>query len=101
MLARIFRPARNAMQSGKANTKEWVLEFEPSSARVSDPLMGWTQSTDMNGQVRLSFDTREEAVAYAQRHGIAFEILPDREPRRIVKAYADNFAFNRKQPWTH
>ena len=101
MLARIFRPAKNAMQSGKANTREWLLEFAPASARISDPLMGWTQTGDMNGQVRLSFETREEAVAYAQKRGIAFEVLADAQPRRIVKAYADNFAFNRKQPWTH
>jgi hypothetical protein len=101
MLARIFRPAKNAMQSGRAKTKEWVLEFAPASARVSDPLMGWTVSTDMNGQVRLPFDTREEAVAYAQRHGIAFEVLAAKEPRRIVKAYADNFAYTRREPWTH
>ncbi|MFI4936477.1 MAG: ETC complex I subunit [Caulobacterales bacterium] len=101
MLARIFRPAKTAMQSGRANTKEWLLEFEPASARVSDPLMGWTVSTDMNGQVRLAFDTREEAVAYAQRHGIAFEVLSQSEHRRIIKTYADNFAFHRKQPWTH
>jgi hypothetical protein len=101
MLARIFRPARNAMQSGKANTKEWVLEFEPASARVSDPLMGWTVSTDMNGQVRILFDTRDEAVAYAQRHGIAFELIAAKEHRRIVKAYADNFAYTRREPWTH
>jgi hypothetical protein len=101
MLARIYRPAKNAMQSGKANTKEWVLEFEPASAKVSDPLMGWTLSTDMNGQVRLHFDTREEAAAYAQRHGIAFEVLASKEPKRIVKAYADNFAATRREPWTH
>ena len=101
MLARIFLPARNAMQSGKANTKEWVLEFEPAAARVSDPLMGWTVSTDMNGQVRLMFETREEAVAYAQRHGIAFEVLAPQKVKRIVKAYADNFAFGRREPWTH
>ncbi|MFI4973966.1 MAG: ETC complex I subunit [Caulobacterales bacterium] len=101
MLARIFRPARNAMQSGKAKTHEWVLEFEPASARVSDPLMGWTQSSDMNGQVRIPFETREEAVSYAQRHGISFELVEPKEPKRIVKAYADNFAFNRKIPWTH
>ncbi len=101
MLARIFRPAKTAMQSGRANTRFWELEFAPSSARRSDPLMGWTQSTDMNGQVRLSFDTREEAVAYARRHGIAFEVLADQEPKMIIKAYADNFAFHRKQPWTH
>jgi hypothetical protein len=101
MLARIYRPAKNAMQSGKANTKEWVLDFEPSAARRSDPLMGWTTTTDTRGQVRLQFDTREEAVAYAQRHGIPFEVLPTKDLRPVHKAYADNFAFTRKIPWTH
>ena len=101
MLARIYRPAKSAMQSGTAKTRIWELVFAPAAARLSDPLMGWTQSSDMNGQVRLSFDTREEAVAYARRHGIAFEILPEPENHKIIKAYADNFAFHRKQPWTH
>lgn len=101
MLARIFRPARSAMQSGKAKTRVWMLEFAPASARLSDPLMGWTTSTDMKGQVRLAFDTREEAVAYAQRHGIPFEILIENDSKTIPKAYADNFAFHRRQPWTH
>ncbi len=101
MLARIYIPAQNAMQSGKANTKEWLLEFEPASARVSDPLMGWTVSIDMNGQVRIMFDTQAEAVAYAQRHGIAFEVLAPKAHRRIIRAYADNFAFGRRESWTH
>jgi len=101
MLARIFRPAKSAMQSGRARSRLWELEFEPASARVPDPLMGWTQSTDMNGQVRLSFNTREEAVDYARRHGISFEILPEEEHKRIIKTYADNFAFQRREPWTH
>jgi ETC complex I subunit conserved region len=101
MLARIYIPAQTAMQSGKAKSKEWMLEFEPSSARVSDPLMGWTVSTDMNGQVRMNFDTREEAVAYAQRHGIAFEVLAPKQHRRILRTYADNFAFGRRESWTH
>ena len=101
MLARIFKPAKNAMQSGKANTKEWVLEFEPASARKSDPLMGWTSSSDMNGQIRLTFETREEAVDYAQRHGVAFQLFEPKEPKRIIKAYADNFSTDRKEPWTH
>jgi hypothetical protein len=101
MLARIYRPAKTAMQSGKAKTKDWVLEFEPASARRSDPLMGWTQSSDMNGQVRLNFETRDEAVAYAQRHEISFHLFEPKTPKRIIKAYADNFAAGRKQPWTH
>ncbi|HEX5379126.1 MAG TPA: ETC complex I subunit [Phenylobacterium sp.] len=101
MLARIYRPAKNAMQSGKAKTKDWVLEFEPAAARRSDPLMGWTQTTDTDGQVLLSFETSEEAVAYAQKHGIAFQLSDPKPAKRIIKAYADNFAFGRKQPWTH
>ncbi|MEO6339734.1 MAG: ETC complex I subunit [Caulobacteraceae bacterium] len=101
MLARIFRPAKSAMQSGLAKTRDWVLEFEPASARHPDPLMGWTSSSDMNGQVRLAFDTKEEAAAYAQAHGISFQVLEPHTPRRIIKAYADNFAFQRKEPWTH
>jgi hypothetical protein len=101
MLARIYRPAKNAMQSGKANTKDWLLEFEPASARRPDPLMGWTLTNDMDGQVRLSFDTKEDAVAYAVAHGIAFEVSDPKPAKRIIKAYADNFAYGRKQPWTH
>jgi hypothetical protein len=101
MLARIFRPSKTAMQSGKAKTQEWVLEFEPASARVSDPLMGWTQSADMNGQVRLNFETKEEAVRYAQAHGLAFQLIDPKPAKRIIKAYSDNFAFGRKVPWTH
>ena len=101
MLARIYIPAKTAMQSGKANTKEWLLEFEPASARLSDPLMGWTVSSDMDGQVRIMFDTQGEAVAYAQRHGIAFEVLAPKQHRRTIKAYADNFAFGRRESWTH
>ena len=101
MLARIFRPSKTAMQSGKAKTKEWTLEFEPESARLPDPLMGWAQSRDMHGQVRLHFETREEAVAYAQAHGIPFQVMEPRPVKRVLKAYADNFNFARKQPWTH
>ncbi len=101
MLARIFRPSKTAMQSGRARTKDWVLEFEPAAARRPDALMGWTSSTDMNGQVRLSFETQAEAVAYAQAHGIAFQLQAEHTPKKVIKAYADNFAFGRKTPWTH
>ena len=100
-LARIYRPAKTAMQSGKAKTRDWLLEFEPASARTVDPLMGWTSSDDMNGQVRLSFETSDEAIAYAERHGIAFRLHEPQAAPLIIKAYADNFAPGRKQPWTH
>ena len=101
MIARILRPAKTAMQSGQAKTHQWELQFEPASARLADPLMGWTQTADMNGQVRIRFPTRDEAIAYARRHSIPFEVVPEGRHERIIKAYADNFAFQRKQPWTH
>ena|SRR5579862_6829274 len=101
MLARIYRPSKSAMQSGMAKTSAWVLEFEPASARQIDPLMGWTSSADMNGQVRLSFETSDEAVAYAQAHQIPFQLIEPQDRKKIIKAYADNFAPGRKQPWTH
>lgn len=101
MLARIYRPAKPAMQSGKAKTKSWVLEFEPARARFHDPLMGWVGSTDMNGQVILRFDSKEEAVEYAEKHGIPFRVQEAQEAPLILKAYADNFAPGRRLPWTH
>jgi hypothetical protein len=101
MPARIYRPTRTAMQSGKARTKDWVLEFEPASARRPDPLMGWSSSSDMNAQVRLPFETEAEALAYAKAHGIAAEVAPEQRRRHIIKAYADNFATDRREPWTH
>ena len=102
MAAKIYRPAKTAMQSGKAKTQGWVLEFEPKDARKPDPLMGWTQTGDTeSSQVRLTFDTREDAVRYAEAHGLAFQIIDPKPAKRIIKAYADNFAFGRKVPWTH
>ena len=102
MLARIFSPARTAMQSGRAKTAGWVLEFEPSDARRQDPLMGWTQTGDTeSSQVRLSFETKEEAVRYAESHGIAFQLFDPKPAKRILKAYADNFAYTRVGRWTH
>jgi hypothetical protein len=101
MRARIYQPPKNAMQSGRAGTDHWLLEFEPSERRVADPLMGWIGSADTQSQVRLSFPTQAEALAYAEKHGIAYDLeLP--QARQIKpKAYADNFRFARKEAWTH
>ena len=75
-LARIYKPTKTTMQSGKARTREWILEFAPASARTPDPLTGWTSTTDMDGEVRLTFETSDEAAAYATKHGIAFQLFP-------------------------
>jgi hypothetical protein len=101
MVARIYKPARTAMQSGPARTKEWVLEYDARQAREIDPLMGWTSSRDTRSQVKLEFATHEEAIAYAERHGIAYR-LSEPPPRTVQrKSYADNFRFGRIGSWTH
>ncbi|ADM08364.1 NADH-ubiquinone oxidoreductase-related protein [Parvularcula bermudensis HTCC2503] len=101
MLARIYRPSRTAMQSGKRKTELWVLEFEGRSPRKTDPLMGWTSSADTLGQVKMTFDTKEAAIAYAKEQRLPYQVLekPDQAP--VPKSYADNFAFRRRTPWTH
>jgi hypothetical protein len=101
MMARIYKPARNAMQAGAARTKEWVLNYEPELPREIEPLMGWTGSGDMRQQVELRFDTLEEAIAYCERHGIAYQVTqpPPSTPRPL--SYSDNFSFKRREPWTH
>ncbi|HWU17705.1 MAG TPA: ETC complex I subunit [Devosia sp.] len=101
MTARIYRPARNAMQSGKGKSKQWVLVHEPAAPREIDPLMGYTTSTDTRQQIKLSFDTLELAEAYAQKNGIAYSVQPahDATPKRV--SYPDNFRADRKTPWTH
>jgi ETC complex I subunit-like protein len=101
MIARIYKPARTAMQSGRANTKDWVLDFEPALPRHVEPLMGWTSSADMHQQVRLRFVTKEEAIAYCERHGISYQVTDEKPSRRSVSSYADNFAFKRRDAWTH
>lgn len=103
MRARIYQPARNAMQSGTAKTKGWVLEFAPASAREVDPLMGWTSTTDTASQVKLRFDTREDAEEYARANGIDAEVLEPQARKANIRAmgYGENFATNRRGAWTH
>lgn len=93
--ARIYKPAKNAMQSGKARTKKWVLEFEPAEAKALDPLMGWAGSGDMRAQVKVRFDTAEAAQAYAQRAGLDAEVIAARAPKTILRDYSSRFAYGR------
>jgi hypothetical protein len=101
MTARIYKPAKTAMQSGKANTKDWVLDFEPSEPKEVEPLMGWTTSGDTREQVRLHFDTKEEAIAYCERNGIPYQAFDPKPAKRPFISYSDNFAYTRRTPWTH
>ena len=103
MRVRIYKPARNAMQSGTARTKEWLLVFPAADAREIDPLMGWTSSDDTQAQVRLKFETRKQAEDYAREKGLEFEVVePHRRAANIrPRGYGENFATDRRAPWTH
>ena len=101
MVARIYQPAKTAMQSGTAKARDWVLDYEPEQPRAVEPLMGWTSSGDMRAQLRLSFETREEAVAYCERQGIPYQVFGEKPAARRAICYSDNFAFKRRDAWTH
>ncbi len=103
MRARIYKPAKTAMQSGTAKTKAWVLEFAPASAREVDPLMGWTSSDDTQAQVKLRFDSKEAALDYAEENGIEAIVQEPKTRKANIRpgGYGDNFATNRRGVWTH
>jgi len=101
MTARIYKPSKTAMQSGTANTKAWVVDFDLQEPRQIEPLMGWTSSGDMRQQLRLRFASEAEAVAYCERHGIAYQLFEAKPVSRRTMSYADNFSFKRRDAWTH
>ncbi|KKJ77610.1 ETC complex I subunit [Kiloniella litopenaei] len=101
MQVRIYQPPKNAMQSGRANTKRWLVEYEPDAAREIEPLMGWTSSRDTRGQLRMWFDSKEEAIAYAQRQGVMYSVEEPKERKLKPKGYGDNFSNTRLGRWTH
>lgn len=93
--ARIFKPAKNAMQSGTGNTNQWCLEYINGGDRFVDPIMGWTGSTDMQvAQVRLYFNTQEEAIAYAKRNEVEFELFEPQVAKVKIRSYVDNYRYN-------
>jgi len=101
MPARIFQQPKSAMQSGIAGTQDWVFEWAPADRQTQDPLMGWFGSRDTSNQVRLRFDTREEAVAFAESQGAAYDVELPTVRVHHPKAYADNFKYGRHENWTH
>lgn len=101
MVARIYKPSKSAMQSGLAKSKKWVLDYDPETAREIDPLMGWTSSSDMKSQIRLSFETRDAAISYASKNGIPYRVIEPKTRKVKRKSYSDNFKFGRVGSWTH
>ncbi len=93
MTARIYCPTKNAMQSGMKNTRKWVLEYIAEKGKNLDPLMGWTGSSDMDGQISLKFSSKDDAVTYAKRNGIVYEVTEPKARKVRIKSYADVFAY--------
>ena len=95
-LARVYRPSKTAMQSGRGGrSRKWLLEYEPASRRDPDPLMGWSSALDTLNQVQLRFDTLEEAIAFADKHGLGYTVIEPRQRTPKQKSYADNFRYDR------
>ena len=103
MLARIFKPAKTAMQSGPGKTDIWILEFVQESPKKIDPLMGWTGSNYTQSQVRLSFENKEDAIAYAQKKDLPYFVTESQIRKPVIRknGYGENFSTNRKISWTH
>jgi len=101
MFAKIYQPAPSAMQSGRSQSQHWMLEFVSKTPQVIDPLTGTLRSTDMRSQIELTFDSLADAVAYAKKNNIAYRVVKPATTKRIPRGYADNFAYDRKFPWTH
>ena len=91
MAARIYKQEKNAMQSGRARTDEWVLEFESGSRRRPDPLTGWAGGWDTQTQVVLRFPSLDAAKAYAEREEIEYHLVPPATRKLKLQSYADNF----------
>jgi len=91
----IHRPPKTAMQSGRAETKDWVLEYAPATPRAPDPLMGWSSAGDTLNEVKLKFATVDEAVAFAKKHGLDYTVVAPHDARFKPKSYAENFRYDR------
>ncbi len=101
MLARIYSPVKNAMQSGKVGCNRWLLVYCPQKPKIVEPFMLYTSSTDMLGQIKIGFDSCEDAIAYAERENIPYRVECKHVAKRQTICYGDNFAAKRVLPWTH
>ena len=93
--ARIYQPAKTAMQSGRAGTRKWLLEYLPATARLPDPLMGWASTEDTLNAIQLRFDSLDEARAFAEKSGLDYTVIAPQHAAPKAKSYADNFRYDR------
>jgi hypothetical protein len=92
---RIYQPTKNAMQSGRANLDTWILEFESDTAQQVDSLMGWVGGGNTKRQVKMKFDSKEDAIAYAEREGLNYQVTEPKQRRVLIKNYSNNFTYHK------
>ena len=101
MTIKIYKPSKTAMQSGHGKTKQWLAEYKSEVTTTKDTLMGWTSSSDTRSQIKLFFNTKEQAIEWAKKNNYQFYVVESQKRKIKPKAYASNFDINRKEPWTH
>ena len=101
MTIKIYKPTKTSMQSGFKKTKLWLAEYISEVEKVKDTLMGWNSSLDTKEQIRIFFDTKDQAIEWAKKNGEQFIVVEPKERKIKPKNYASNFDMNRKEPWTH
>jgi hypothetical protein len=98
---RVYQPRKNAMQSGRGKTRYWLVEFEPGAQAQNDSLMGWAGQGDTRNQLKMRFESRDDAVAFCSRNGLDYQVIEPKERRIHRKSYSDNFGCDRDKNWTH
>ena len=101
MTIKIYKPSKTAMQSGLGKTKQWLAEYKSEVTTTKDTLMGWTSSSDTRSQIKLFFNTKEQAIEWAKKNNYQFYVDEPQKRKIQPKSYAVNFDINRKEPWTH
>ena len=101
MTIKIYQPSKTAMQSGRGKAKQWLAEYKSEIDSTKDKLMGWISSSDTRNQIKLFFDTKEQAVDWAKKNNYQFYVVEPQKRNIKPKSYASNFDMNRKEPWTH
>ena len=101
MTIKIYKPSKTAMQSGLRKTKKWLAEYISDTDNIKDSLMGWNSSLDTQSQIKIFFETKEQAIVWAKKNNYQFYVEEEKIKKTKPKSYASNFDINRKEPWTH
>ena len=101
MTIKIYKPSKSSMQSGLGKTKQWIAEYINEKDKIKDTLMGWNSSLDTKEQIKMFFETKDQAIVWAKNNNEQFIVIEPKERKIKPKNYSSNFDMNRKEPWTH